>query len=238
MICEERPAGEADPRMKANLLFGNLLFGSVPRLDTGTIYYLKTSQPHIHDFTISGPYHPIGTIRRQMLHKLAKTSFTAFEYFHEAFEDDVEGEGVIGLSNWGHLIGPLDDSPRHTIKVELLKEHNPALAAELPGPCYRIIFTEHKQWPKTRTEQFAHVFGYVPVEDIEVHGTFLNRDKAEAAARKTLKEKLKGFPGYETVAGWRNDDFTCAIVKRGSSGQLDIQATIQARYDDGHVEHV
>lgn len=104
LIREERPAGEADPPMKANLSFsmGSLL-GRPPEDLSGTIYYLRTSQPHIHDVTISGPYHPIGMIRPQMLHNLVKTSYAAFMYFIEAFPDDAAGEGPIGLTNWARL---------------------------------------------------------------------------------------------------------------------------------------
>lgn len=239
LICEERPAGEADPPMKASLSFNMGSQLGRPREDlSGIIYYLRTSQPHIHDVTISGPYYPIGMIRPQMLQKLGETSHAAFMYFHEAFPDDTAGEGPIGLTNWGRLIGPLDNNPRHTIKVELLTEHNPAIAATLPRPCYRIMFSKCKQLPGTKTEQFRRVFGYGPLKDMEIHGAFLDRDKAEAAARRVLKEKLEEFPGsQETVMGWQVDEFICAITKKGGSGTSEIQAIIQAHYDTGRTDY-
>ena len=135
-------------------------------------------------------------------------------------------------------IGPLNNNPRQTIKVELLTEHNPAVAAKLPGPCYRIMFAKCKQLPGTKTEQFRRGFGYGPLEDMEIYGAFLDRDKAEAAARKVLKEKLEEFPGsQETVVGWQVDEFICAITKKGGWGTLELQAIIQAHYDTGRTDY-
>lgn len=211
--------------MKANLSL------SQPPVDlSGTIFYLRKSLPRVHDANISGPYQVMDMIRLQMLHQFGKTSYTPFTYFHEGFPDDAGEEGPIPLTNWGRVIGPLANNPRHTIRIEVLTEHNPAVAAKLPGPCYLIIFCKCKQLPGTKTEQSRSLFGYAPLEHMEVHGTFLDRDEAEAAARKFLKEKLEEFPGsQETVVGWKDDEFMCIITKEGSSGTSEIQAFIQVR---------
>lgn len=100
------------------------------------------------------------------------------------------------------------------------------------------MFSKFKQLPGTKTEQFRRVFGYAPLKDSEVHGAFLDKDKAEAAAQKVLKEKLEEFPGsQETVLGWHVDKFICVITKKGGSGTLEIQAMILARLDTGRTDY-
>lgn len=235
--CEERPADESEPSLRSNLRFrmGSSLSGEPDEAES--VYYLRTSQPHVHDVTVSGPYHPIAMIRPQLMRRLSGLSFSAFSSFFETFPENIEGEGPIGLSSWVQISGPLDDNPRHSVTVELICEHNPAMTRHLPKPVWRIMAMHREKLSPSEQRRFLQTYGYMPVQEVEICTSVATKDEAEAETRSYLEENVRRYPASRgQVMGWKGNDFMCAVVS-GQKGSPGIEVIVQASYDDGRTDH-
>ena len=71
-----------------------------------------------------------------------------------------------------HFSVPLEDG--NVIKFQSIREENEVVKQSLPGPAY-VVFSARPTAGPWDKEEVSHA----PVDDVQVHGTFLEKEKAE-----------------------------------------------------------
>lgn len=161
--------------------------GSEPTVaDPDTVYYIKTSKPHLKDVTIAGPYYPLQNIFPQLIRRLRREGSVA----GERTIDEIVHSGDQAVLSLQHFNAPLPDG--NVMKFELLREKNARVAHSLPGDVWTILIgTTHSDTeipdPPART----------PVDDMEVRGSFASKDEANTAAEGVLQD-LKAEMGPDS----------------------------------------
>ncbi|KAK5138551.1 hypothetical protein LTR08_000139 [Meristemomyces frigidus] len=168
-----------------------------------TIYYLRTSTPHLHDISVLGPYHSIEALVAQAVHNFGDECASGVEALQ-----DFAKEGM--LDAFGHITSPINNDPNKVKTIRVIKEQNSAMAATLPGPTWYILSTDIDPalaYATIRGSSLDALVGLayaamersgpalLPVEDMMVHGTFGDATAAIEAARRLAHELASRIGG-------------------------------------------
>ncbi|KAI1630037.1 hypothetical protein EDD37DRAFT_604901 [Exophiala viscosa] len=188
--CDILAAGGQSGRMRSTFrMMGFPKMGDEPALaDPDTIYYVKTSKPHIHRVTVSGPYYPLQNIFPPLLRQLRDAGSVEGE---RTLDDIVYGGGDEALLSLQYFHAPLPDG--NIMKLELIREQNAQVAHSLPCEVWNICVNT-----TTGDEDLMETLGHPPVSDMEVLESFVSKDEAHAAAKGYL-QRLKAEMGPDAV---------------------------------------
>ncbi|KAK4544584.1 hypothetical protein LTR36_004156 [Oleoguttula mirabilis] len=195
----------------------------------GTIYYLQTSTPHLYDISVSGPYHSIDAVVAQ-----AMINFGAQCRPGQTTVQDLVREGVFAGAE--HVTSPINHDPNRTKTIRVLTEHNPSMAARLPGPAWCVIVAQ------VAMDQIDHAAGssgdHVPVKDVRVHGTFGDEASANEAAQRVAQEFASRVRGGRVVdqRPAATGAFVGGVFGQASDGSQTM-TMLHVRYDAGTVSH-
>lgn len=145
-----------------------------PQPPTDTIYYLRTSTPHLHDLSLIGPFHVLDAMVPSLRAKLRDESPAGLQMLDEMM-------AASRISAFEHINAPLPGLGNHKMRIELIREKNPEVLAILPGPVWLVVISEPLQGaqlgpiPKLKSQRF--------------HGTFISAEKAKEAARELLRNE-------------------------------------------------
>ncbi|KAK4899916.1 hypothetical protein LTR27_002677 [Elasticomyces elasticus] len=134
------------------------------QVSDGTIYYLQTSTPHLYDTSISGPYHNLDAIAAQIQRNFGAECQPGTQYLDEMLEAGING------------------NPSLTKTARILRETNPTMLAQLPGPTWYIVVAELAV--EIASLGLSDPGASMPLEDAQVHGTFGDASAANDAARQ------------------------------------------------------
>jgi hypothetical protein len=112
------------------------------------------------------------------------------------------------LSSVHHIRAPINGDTNRIKTIRLVTEHNPVMAARLPGPAWRVFhneFADHAvQAVRDGTPMATTTDGGIPLTDLTVHGTYSSEAEANEAARSLTQRKLNTVhsyrPGTRTMA--------------------------------------
>jgi hypothetical protein len=186
-----------------------------PQLDT--IYYLKTETPHLHDFSVFGPFHCLEAIVPSIKAKLQQESPTGLAMF-----EDVMSTGPNALPSFEHIVAPLLGN--HTMTIRLVKEQNAEVAATLPGPSWVVFCAEllsSKPEPQDRN-------GGVKMKDMSICGAFVSAQKANQALQQVVADKLQGKSGGRKLELPKEDGTLACMAQLGSKAWL-----VESRFESG-----
>lgn len=192
-----------------------------------TIYYLKTSKPHIHDISISGPYYPFEMIFGQLLYRLRTENSVA----GERTLDDLVRDGVIASIE--HFTAPLPDG--NIMRFHLLRERNPMVARHLPGEVWRIVVAT----PLLDSGGIAVVLsnGSPQLENMNIHATSITRTEANRAAGKLLDELKEQAGAGARVSKKEIDGLVHGLIIPRTNSQFKAKI-VQVSRDDGQIRWV
>ena len=137
----------------------------------GTVYHILTESPSLKDYTGFGPFHCIEATVESILDKLQRVSMPGFRAFTEVLSQWCDGSVV-------QMKAPLGDGNHITIR--LIEEHNPAVAAALPGPA----------WTVRRSIFKGAVVQQLRYTDFDIVGSYLDKEQAFKAAREKMDRLL------------------------------------------------
>jgi hypothetical protein len=167
--------------------------------DPDTVYYTKTSRPHVFDVSFAGPFWPIEAMGEHIHSRCSKEgSLPALRRLHEV----VESIGFVGLQ---HIVAPLPGGEHMTIEV--VGEKNPDVAGYLrscPRGTPRHVYTISKQVLHPEFEQIiasSWPFDYVPTLDVEILKTFLSKEKVNEEAGRIFDTWKTDTQSGDTVRG-------------------------------------
>ena len=184
-----------------------------PKLRTiGTVYHVVIESPSLKEWTALGPFHSIEDTVTPLVEKLTKISPRGLPAFEE-----IRPSWTAGRIRY--LKAPLEGG-KHCI-VRLEKEHNPTVAAALPGPAWTVTLSK-----------FDVEAGYANIY-FGIIGSYLTKEKAFAAARKTMSGLLETTPlarRWEDVS-WRGN---LTIVSE-SNGINGTDYLVHASLDQRHT---
>ena len=187
---------------------------TVSEPDTETIYFVKTSKPHIQDISILGPFYLVEDAHMQLLMMLRreKTS-VGEEMLHDLVND-------MGLASMEHLNAPLPDG--NIMKLQLLREKNAEVARILPGEEWKILVATLIMTSDRSTE-------HPRVKKLKLRGTFTTKEEANMAAGKVLKDlKAKAGRGASMMKTTETGLVLGMVTVPGTD---DIKS-VEIRYDD------
>jgi hypothetical protein len=143
-------------------------------VDPDTIYYLKTSKPHIKDISVSGPYYPWEHLTIQVVRRLEHEGSTAgVDSFIEMIED-----GTVAVL--AHFKAPLPDG--NIIRFDIIREKNAEVARIWPGDVWFVKVSEPDMNDRSVTTE------YPPMHAVELRGTFRTKEEANQRAREVVDE--------------------------------------------------
>jgi hypothetical protein len=158
-----------------------------PQTSDDTIYYVKTSKPHLKDIAISGPFRRLQDVLPHLREKLRSEGSVA----GESTLDDLVFDGR--PTNFVHLNAPLPDG--NMMRLELLAEENAEVARSLPGDAWYVVVAE----PFLGRTGGGSSDGTPPMKDVQVHATYKTEQEANGAAQRVLQE-LKADAGNGAFA--------------------------------------
>jgi len=171
---------------------------------TDTIYYLKTETPHLHDFSVFGPFHLREAIVPSIRQKLQQTSPAGLATF-----DDLISR--MGLSSFEHIVAPLPGG--HSMTIRLIKEKNPEVAATLPGPAWYVV----------SVEQLSLYSSFSEFKSFDICGTYTSAEAANQAARRLAEAKKQEEPGAIHGQDMRdNGTIQCVILSRDNAWGIGV----------------
>ncbi|KAK5116575.1 hypothetical protein LTR85_009200 [Meristemomyces frigidus] len=191
----------------------------------GTIYYLQTSTPHLYDVSVSGPYHSVDAIVPQAMQNFGDDCRSGQGALRDLVRDGMFADAE-------HITSPINNDPNRTKTLRILKEHNPTMAARLPGPARCIIVAE------VATDQMDNALHtgrvHVPVKDMRVHGTFESEVLAKAAAQRVAEELATRTRRGRVIAQpeGATGAFAALVVGQSSNGS-QTKSMVHVRYDAG-----
>jgi hypothetical protein len=186
-----------------------------PQLDT--IYYLKTETPHLHDFSVFGPFHCLEAIVPSIKAKLRQESPMGLAIFEE-----IMSTGPNALPSFEHIVAPLLGN--HTMTIRLVKEQNAEVAATLPGPTWIVFCAE--LLPSTLEPQDRN--GRMKLKDMSICGAFVSAQKANQALQQVVADKLQGKLGGRKLELPKEDGTLACMAKLGSKAWL-----VESRFESG-----
>ena len=218
-----------------------------PEGDPNTIYYFETSTRHLHDISVSGPYFPLDEIVPQVLHNFgdacsqgscqptihprsAATIANISELGREAFLDAFLQDDHVAV--FDRITSPINNNPNQTKTIRLIREHNPAMAASLPGPAWVVLQTEVLLNADTAGILTGPRTTPPPVKSLVPKGTFANQGLANARAHEVVSELAAGIRGARVLdrSYMRPGFLVLHVVNHGSgdpSVAFDVTAILQ-----------
>ena len=204
-------------RTTMRLNMGSLMGrGEEAEPDPETIYYLKTSKPHLQDISISGPFYPLKNVVEQMLYRLTVEKSDQGERMLEEIMS-------VGLESMEHINAPLPDG--NIMKLQLLREKNAEVARKLPGDVWKVTVMTPDMGGNMSGE-------HPPIKQMDIHRTFTTKEEANEAAGQLLEE-LKAKAGRKA----RVDKTTPYGLVEGFliTPGTDQAKIVQVLHDDGSV---
>lgn len=138
-------------------------------------------------------------------------------YLEEAIRDKL-------MEHIVHIRAPLDKDADKIVIAEIITKQDPELHAALPRPVYNVVWSEPLQPAGAQHD----ALGYIPLEDMEILGTYLTQDEASLALKSEMKGRVEKLPGCRTIQTEASGLLSGAIVKDGA-----ILQTFQVTYDSG-----
>lgn len=173
----------------------------------GTIYHVLTETPSIKDYTAFGPFECIEATVPSIINKLKFMSPPGLTAFEDSLPEWISGSIV-------HVKAPLGDG-NHTL-IRLVKEHNPTVAAALPGPAWVVkraqanLKNDHKN------------LGF------NIVGSYLQREQAFAAARNDMSQLLTADPAARPKEPINKSKHLAILAASNGIGYL-----VEATFDSG-----
>lgn len=192
-----------------------LRFGKGSDLES-RVYYLRVSRPWIHDIFISGPFRVIEDTFSNIARNL-RFSQSGMLYF-----DDLYQQGL--MDRVAHIQAPLDADQDKVILIEIIPKNDSELKARLPCPVYNVVWSEPVEGLLDRT-------GVAQLNSMELVGTFLSADDANAAVRSEVQSQASQFPGARPITKEDEGIFHGAITQG-----RNIKRAIQVLYDSGETD--
>lgn len=186
-----------------------------PQLDT--IYYLKTETPHLHDFSVFGPFHCLDAIVPSIKAKLRQESPTGLAMFEEMMSTSPNA-----LSSFEHIVAPLLGN--HTMTIRLVMEQNAEVAETLPGQTWVVFCAEllsSTPEPQDKNEG-------VKLKDMSICGAFVSAQKANQALQQVVADKLQGKSGGTKLELPKEDGTLACMAQLGSKAWL-----VESRFESG-----
>ncbi|KAK5711078.1 hypothetical protein LTR17_018578 [Elasticomyces elasticus] len=188
--------------------------------DSGTIYYLQTSTPHLYDTSISGPYHNLDAISAQIERNFGAECLPGTQYLDEMLEAGME---IM------HVTSPINGNPNLTKTARILRETNPTILAQVPGPAWYIVVAELAV--EIASLGSSDPGASMPLEDAQVHGTFGEASAANDAARQlaqTIATRERG-----TVAVMPGSSCFRAGIMCRQDGSPQLTHVVHVQHDRG-----
>ncbi|KAK3620028.1 hypothetical protein LTR56_023666 [Elasticomyces elasticus] len=190
--------------------------------DSGTIYYLQTSTPHLYDTSISGPYHNLDAIAAQIERNFGAECQPGTQYLDEMLEAGME---IM------HVTSPMlvNGNPNLTKTARILRETNPTMLAQLPGPAWYIVVAEIAV--EIAAMGSSDSGASMPLEDAQVHGTYGAETSANDAARQlaqTIATRERG-----TVAVMPGSSCFRAGIMCRQDGSPQLTHVVHVQHDRG-----
>ncbi|KAF2740883.1 hypothetical protein EJ04DRAFT_507348 [Polyplosphaeria fusca] len=207
--------------------------GAFGEAKADSIYFLKTTFPHIKDISVSGPYHPLELVIPQMA---ARLQYEGSKPGLDMLKDRLESTDT---TNMMHLEAPLPNG--HVMEMQIQRYKNPEVAAFLrdggPGkakPTYSVLCSTPDPEFDNLDDVDESDEGNLPLLAASMHGTFLSNEAAIESARVLLTAWEREFPGSRvyTLPG---DDGMLGGSVVGKNG-LPIKI-LKVHYDDGSTVH-
>ena len=198
--------------------------GPAPQDNQDTIYYLRTSTPHLHDISVSGPYKDLNEVYHQANHNFG----TECEPGQNALQEFVRDGRPIGFM---HISSPIDGDPNRIRRIELIRRTDAEIAARFPCPVWNVVVSE----PLLTAAGKPHPgpFDSVAMKSMDVHGSYLTKPAAMAAAQTALEDLLRRSPGCTIHPVSSTLELpTGAII--GPQNQ-SMEWIVHVRYDSGTV---
>jgi hypothetical protein len=192
-----------------------LRFGKGSDLES-RVYYLRVSRPWIHDIFISGPFCTIEDTFSNIARNL-RFSQSGMLYF-----DDLCQQGL--MDQVAHIRAPLDADQNKVILIEIIPKNDSELKARLPCSVYNVVWSEPVEGLNDR-------MGVAQLNSMELVGTFLSADDANAAVRSEVGSQASQFPGARPITMETEGVFHGAIAQGGN-----IKRAIQVLYDSGETD--
>lgn len=182
-----------------------------PPPPAGTIYYVQTSTPHIHDMSMFGPFHCLEALVPSVRRKLAQTSPAGLLTFDEMLSS---ADGHISFE---HILAPLEDGNKMMIQV--ITRCNSEVAASLPGPVWNVVCSEilnpfDPASPKLKS--------------FDIVGSFISPEAANEAVREVVASKARGMRAARQMVERQDDGATNALVMNSSACWI-----VESKLDDG-----
>ena len=197
-----------------------------PQDNQDTVYYLRTSTPHLHDITMSGPYTDLQEVHNQANHNFG----TECEPGQNALQEFVRDGRPIGFI---HISSPINGDPNKTRRIELIRRTNAELAARFPCPVWNVVVSEPLLTAAGEPQPGA--FDGVAMKSVDVHGSYFTKPAAMAAARKVLDDLLRRSPGctIRDVSSTSDNTFMHGAIIGPRNRSMEW--IVHVRYDSGTV---
>ena len=166
--------------------------------DHDTIYYIKTSKPHIHDVTMVGPFYPLEHVLPQLLFKVKVEKSTMGE---RVLDDIVYGGHVVEMR---YFTAPLPDC--NIMKFEIIREKNAEVARTWPSEVWVVMVAEPFM------DMTLHNEGHPQVDDMHHGGTFRTKEQANEAAEELIKSEKELAGDGAQVRKVRRGELTFGMV--------------------------
>ena len=204
--------------------------------NTTTIYHLKTTLAHLNDISLSGPYASPAALTQQIKFRLAQAKATEGEASFADMEKYVGG--------MAHFKAPLPHG--NVMRFEILKEENEAVKRAIPGETYVVVSAK-----PVMSAAMAGMGGSEsedgrpPLEEMDWHGTFVDKGEAERRVRAVLEKFKGGMEGgvvrmleekraFGFVSGRASEDGMRIVQVTVDPGRI-VQVTVD---DDATVSYV
>ncbi|KAK4953526.1 hypothetical protein LTR10_008124 [Elasticomyces elasticus] len=208
--------------------------------DSGTIYYLQTSTPHLYDTSISGPYHDLDAIAAQIERNFGAECQPGTQYLDEMLEVGMEIMHVTSpMLFWMLFICGTkamtdmlsNGNPNLTKTARILRETNPTMLARLPGPAWYIVVADIAVEIAPAAMGSSDPGASMPLEDAQVHGTY----GAEAAANDAARQLAQTITTRErgTVAAMPGSSCYRAGIMCQQDGSPQLTYVVHVQHDRG-----
>ncbi|CAK1362467.1 unnamed protein product [Cercospora beticola] len=147
--------------------------------ETDTIYYLKTSTPHLYDISMSGPYKMLPQLFLQAAHNFGPECRPGIDTLNDFVIDE---EHFVPFQ---HISSPINGNPNLVRRVQLIRRTNAQIAEKLPCPVWNVVYAQ----PRLEGPQQVSL-GIVPMRTLDILDSFESKNEANAAARQKMSELL------------------------------------------------
>ncbi|KAF2170228.1 hypothetical protein M409DRAFT_51970 [Zasmidium cellare ATCC 36951] len=171
--------------------------------EPGTIYYLKTATPHLHDVSVSGPYKDLEAVYAQVWHNFGDEC----QHGRSMLEDLKVNDQPVAFQ---HIESPIYGDANKKRRIELIPKTKPDLAAKLPSPVWNVtkakIANEALAAGPTGPNRDA-----LPVKDVQIIDSFESEASAKQAAQNALRDITGPGDMSQTVS---TSPFAAGVIGR------------------------